>query len=140
MAEGDSLYKEPIATELLAYSSDNLILVNNIKKEPEEESEPGVLQLLDVEQPPPPSTPHPSQAQCVPVTHQVWAGVNSVVSPVVLESPLRPATLAGYSENQVGQSAPTKWQEAYNLYLFHEETNRKARQSVLDGCITFTAA
>ena len=43
MAEGDSLYKEPIATEQLAYSSDNLILVNNIKEEPEEESEPGVL-------------------------------------------------------------------------------------------------
>ena len=76
----------------------------------------------------------------MPVTHQVWAGVNSVVSPVVLESPLRPAIFAGNSEGQVGQSAPTKWQEAYNLYLFHEETNRKARQSVLDGCITFAAA
>ena len=139
MAEGDSLYKEPIATEPQAYSSDNLILVNNIKKEPEEESEPGVLQLLDVEQPLSPPTPQPSQAQYVPVAHQVWAGVNSVVSPVVLESPLRPATFAGHSEGQVGQSTPTKWQEAYNLYLFHEETNRKARQSVLDGCITFAA-
>ena len=109
MAEGDSLYKEPIATAPLAYSSDNLILVNNIKKEPEEESEPGVLQSSDVEQPPPPPTPQPSQAQYVPVAHQVWAGVNSVVSPVVLESPLRPATFAGNPEGQVGQSAPTKW-------------------------------
>ena len=140
MAEGDSLYKEPIATEQLACSSENLILVDYIKEEPEEESEPGVLQLSDVEQPLPPPTPQPSQAQYVPVTHQVWAGVNSVVSPVVLESPLRPATFAGNPEGQVGQSAPTKWQEAYNLYLFHEETNRKARQSVLDGCITFAAA
>ena len=135
MAEGDSLYKEPIATEQLAYSSENLILVENIKEEPEEESEPRVLQLSDVEQPLPPPTPQPSQAQYVPVTHQVWAGVNSVVSPVVLESPLRPATFTGNPDGQAGQSAPTKWQEAYNLYLFHEETNRKARQSVLDGCI-----
>ena len=139
MAEGDSLYKEPIATEQLACSSENLILVDYIKEEPEE-SEPGVLQLLDVEQPLPPPTPQPIQAQYVPVTHQVWAGVNSVVSPVVLESPLRPATFAGNPEGQAGQSAPTKWQEAYNLYLFHEETNREARQSVLDGRITFAAA
>ena len=57
MAEGDSLYKEPITTEQLAYSSENLILVDYIKEEPEEESEPGVLQLSDVEQPPPPPTP-----------------------------------------------------------------------------------
>ena len=126
MAEGDSLYKEPIATEQLAYPSDNFILVNNIKEEPEEESEPGVLQLSDVEQPHPPPTPQPSQAQYVPVTHWVWTGVNSVISPVVLESPLRPATFTGYAEGHVDQSAPTKWQEAYNLYLFHEETNRKA--------------
>ena len=140
MAEGDSLYKESIATEHLAYSSDNSILVDYIKEESEEELEPGVLQLSDVGQPPPPPTPQPSQAQYVPVTHQVWAGVNPVISPVVLESPLRPATFAGDSEGQVGQSAPTKWQEAYNLYLFHEETNRKARQSVLDGCIIFAAA
>ena len=69
MAEGDSLYKEPIATEQLAYSSDNLILVNNIKEEPEEESEPGVVQLSDVEQLHPPPTPQPLQAQYVPVTH-----------------------------------------------------------------------
>ena len=53
MAEGDSLYKEPLATEQLAYSSENLILVDYIKEEPEEESEPGVLQFSDVEQPPP---------------------------------------------------------------------------------------
>ena len=139
MAEGDSLYKESIATEQLACSSENLILVDYIKEEPEEESEPGVLQLLDVEQPLPPPTPQPTQAQYVPVTHQVWAGVNSVVSPEVLGSPLRPVTFAGNPEGQAGQSAPTKWQEAYNLYLFHEETNRKARQSVLDGCITFAA-
>ena len=139
MAEGDSLYKEPIATEQLACSSENLILVDYIKEELEEESEPGVLQFTDVEQPPPPPIPQPTQAQYLPVTHQVWAGVNSVVSPVVLESPLRPAIFTGNSEGQVGQSAPTKWQEAYNLYLFHEETNRKARQSVLDGCITFAA-
>ena len=140
MAEGDSLYKEPLATEQLAYSSENLILVDYIKEEPEEESEPGVLQLSDGEQPLPPPTPQPSQAQYLPVTHQVWTGVNSVVSPVVLESPLRPATFAGNPVGQAGQSAPTKWQEAHNLYLFHEETNRKARQSVLDGCITFAAA
>ena len=50
MAEGDSLYKESIATEQLACSSENLILVDYIKEELEEESEPGVLQLLDVEQ------------------------------------------------------------------------------------------
>ena len=57
MAEDDSLYKEPIATEQLAYSSENLILVDYIKEEPEEESEHGVLQLSDVEQPlPPPYT------------------------------------------------------------------------------------
>ena len=140
MAEGDSLHKEPIATVQLTYSSENPILVDYIKEELEEELEPGVLQLSDVEQPLPPSTPQPSQAQYLPVTHQVWAGVNPVVSPVVLESPLRPTTFAGNPEGQAGPSAPTKWQEASNLYLFHEETNRKARQSVQNGCITFAAA
>ena len=139
MAEGDSLHKEPIATVQLTYSSENPILVDYIKEEPEEELETGVLQLSDVEQPLPPPTPQPSQAQYLPVTHQVWAGVNPVVSPVVLESPLGPTTLAGNPEGQAGPSTPTKWQEAYNLYLFHEETNRKARQSVLNGCITFAA-
>ena len=139
MAEGDSLHKEPIATVQLTYSSENPILVDYIKEEPEEELEPGVLQLSDVEQPLPPSTPQPSQAQYLPVTHQVWAWVNPVVSPVVLESPLRPTTFAGNSEGQAGPSVPTKWQEGYNLYLFHEETNRKARQSVLNGCITVAA-
>ena len=140
MAEGDSLCKESIAIEYLAYSSDGSILVDYIKEEPEEESEPGVLQFKDVEQPLTPPTPQPTQAQYVPVTHQVWTGVNSVVSPEVLGSPLRPVTFASNPEGQAGQSAPTKWQEAYNLYLFHEETNRKARQSVLDGCITFATA
>ena len=140
MAEGDSLHKESIATVQLTYSSENPNLVNYIKEEPEEELEPGVLQLLDVEQALPPSTPQPSQAQYLPVTHQVWAGVNPVVSPVVLESPLGPTTLAGNPEGQAGPSTPTKLQEAYNLYLFHEETNRKDRQSVLNGCITFAAA
>ena len=140
MAEGDSLHKEPIATVQLTYSSENPILVDYIKEESEEELEPGVLQLSDVEQPLPPSTPQPSQAQYLPVTHQVWAGVNPVFSPVVLESPLRPTTFAGNPEGQAGPSAPTKWQEAYTLYLFHEETNRKARQSLLNGCITFAAA
>ena len=140
MAEGDSLHKEPIATVQLTCSSENPILVDYIKEESEEELEPGVLQLSDVGQPLPPFTPQPSQAQYLPVTHQVWAGVNPVVSPVVLETPLGPTTLAGNPEGQAGPSTPTKWQEAYNLYLFHEETNRKARQSLLNGCITFAAA
>ena len=109
MAEGDSLYKEPIATVQLTYSSENPISADYIKEEPEEELEPGVLQLSDVEQPLPPSTPQPSQAQYLPVTHQVWAGMNLVVSPVVLESPLGPTTLAGNPEGQAGPSAPTKW-------------------------------
>ena len=87
IAEGDSLHKEPIAPVQLTYSSENPILIDYIKKESEKELEPGVLRLSDVEQPLPPSTPQPSQAQYVPVTHQVWAGVNPVVSPVVLESP-----------------------------------------------------
>ena len=139
MAEGDSLHKEPTATVQLTHSSENPILVDYIKEEPEEELEPGVLPLSDVEQSLLPSTPQPSQAQYLPVTHQVWAGVNPVVSPVVLESPLRPTTFAGNPEGQAGPSAPTKWHKAYNLYLFHEETNRKARQSVLNGCITFAA-
>ena len=98
MAEGDPLHKEPIATVQLTHSSENPILVEYIKEEPEEELEPGVLQLSDVEQPLPPSTPQPSQAQYLPVTHQVWTGVNPVVSPVVLESPLGPTTLAGNPE------------------------------------------
>ena len=140
MAEGDPLHEEPIATVQLTYSSENPLLVDCIKEEPEEGLEPGVLQLSDVEQPLPPPTPQPSQAQYLPVTHQVWAEVNPVVSPVVLESPLGPTTFAGNPEGQAGPSTPTKWQEAYNLHLFHEETNRKARQSVLNGCITFAAA
>ena len=50
MAEGDSLRKEPIATVQLTYSSEDPILIDYIKEEPEEELEPGVLQLSDVEQ------------------------------------------------------------------------------------------
>ena len=140
MAEGGSLHKEAIATVQLTYSSENPILVDNIKEEPEEELESEVLQLSDVEQPLPPPTPQPSQAQYSPVTHQVWAGVNPVVSPLNLESPPRPTFFAGNPEGYIGPRAPTKWQEAYNLYLFHEETNKKARQAVLNGCITFAAA
>ena len=140
MAEGGSLYKEAIATVQLTYSSENPILVNYIKEEPEDEIESEVLQLSHAEQPPPPPTPQPSQAQYLPVTHQVLAGVNPVVSPLILESPPRPTFLSDNPEGYIGPRAPTKWQEAYNLYLFHEETNKKARQAVLNGCITFAAA
>ena len=86
--------------------------------------------MSDVEQPPPLPTPQPSQAQYLPVTHQVWAGVNPVVSPLVLESPPRPTFLANNPEGYTGPRASTRWQEAYNLYLLHEETNKKARQAV----------
>ena len=57
MAEGGSLHKEAITTVQLTYSSENPILVDYIKEEPEEEIESDVLQLSDVEQPPPPPTP-----------------------------------------------------------------------------------
>ena len=93
MAEGGSLHKEAIATVQLTNSSENPILVDYIKEEPEEELESEVLQLSDVEQPLPPPTPQPSQAQRLPVTHQVWAGVNPVVSPLILESPPDPHSL-----------------------------------------------
>ena len=62
MAEGGSLHREAIATVQLTYSSENPILVDYIKEEPEEESESEVLNLSVVEQPPPPPTPQPSQA------------------------------------------------------------------------------
>ena len=52
MAEGGSLHREAIATVQLTYSSENPILVDYIKEEPEEESESEVLNLLVVEQPP----------------------------------------------------------------------------------------
>ena len=94
MAEGGSLHREAIATVQLTYSSENPILVDYIKEEPEEELESEVLQLSDVEQPPPPPTPQSSQAQHLPITHQVWAGVSPVVSPLVLESPPRPTFFA----------------------------------------------
>ena len=139
MAEGGSLHKEAIATVQLTYSSENPILVDYIKEEPEEELESEVLQLSDVEQPPPSPTPQPSQAQYLPVTHQVWAGVNPVESPLILESPPRPTFFANNPEGYTGPRAPTRWQEAYNLYLLYEETNKKARQAVLTGCITFAA-
>ena len=90
MAEGGSLHKEAIATVQLTYSSEDPILVDYIKEEPEEELESEVLQLSDVEQPPPPPTPQPSQAQHLPIIHQVWAGVSPVVSPLVPESSPRP--------------------------------------------------
>ena len=109
-------------------------------EEPEEESESGILQLTDKEQPPPPPTPQPSQAQHLPLTHQVGTGVNPVVSPLVPESPPRPAFLTNIPEGYTTPRIPTRWQEAYNLYLFHEETNKKARQAFLNGCITFAAA
>ena len=139
MAEGGSLHKEAIATVQLTYSSENPILVNYIKEEPEDEIESEVLQLSHAEQPPPPPTPQPSQAQYLPVTHQVWAVVIPVVSPLIFKSPPRPTFLSDNPEGYIGPRASTKWQEAYNLYLFHEETNKKARQAVLNGCITFAA-
>ena len=140
MAEGGSLHKEAIATVQLTYSSENPLLVDYIKEEPEEELESEVLQLSDVEQTPPLPTPQPSQAQHLPITHQVWAGVSPVVSPLVPESPPRPTFFANNPEGYTGPRAPTRWQEAYNLYLLHEETNKKARQAVLTGCISFAAA
>ena len=137
--QGDPLHKEPIATVQLTYSSENPILVDYIKEEPEEGLEPGVLQIIRCGT----TTPTPcTTAFTGPVFTSNTSGlgrVNPVVSPVVLESPLGPTTFAGNPEGQAGPSTPTKWQEAYNLYLFHEETNRKARQSVLNGCITFAA-
>ena len=139
MAEGGYLHKEAIATVQLAYSSENPILVDYIKEEPDEELESEVLQLSDVEQPLPPPTPQPSQAQYLPVNHQVLAGVNPVVNPLILESPPRPTFIANNPGGYNDPRAPTKWQEAYNLYLFHEEINKKARHAVLNACITFTA-
>ena len=140
MAEGGPLHREAIATVQLTYSSENPILVDYIKEEPEEESESEVFNLSVVEQPPPSPTPQPSQAQHSPTTHQVWAGVSPIVSPLVPELPPRPTFLASNPEGYTGPRAPTRWQEAYNLYLLHEETNKKARQAVLTGCITFAAA
>ena len=106
MAEGGSLHKEAIATVQLTYSSENPILVDYIKEEPEEELESEVLQLSDVEQPPPPPTPQPSQAQHLPITHQVWAGVSPVVSPLVPESPPRPTFFANNPEGYTGLKSP----------------------------------
>ena len=139
MAEGGSLHREAIATVQLTYSSENPILVDYIKEEPEEELESEVLNLSVVEQPPPPPTPQPSQAQHLTAT-QVWAGVSPVVSPLVPELPPRPTFLASNPEGYTGPRTPTRWQEAYNLYLLHEETNQKARQAAFTGCITFAAA
>ena len=136
MAEGGSLHREAIATVQLTYSSENPILVDYIKEEPEEESESEVHILSVVEQPPPPPTPQPSQAQHLPTTHQVWAGVSPVVSPLV---PPRPTFFASNPGDYTGPRAPTRWQEAYNLNLLYEETNQKARQAVLSSYITFAA-
>ena len=139
MAEGGSLHREAIATEQLTYSSENPILVHYIKEEPEEESESEVLNLSVVEQPPPPSTPQHSQSQHLPTTHQVLAGVSPVVSPLLPELSPRPTFLASNPGDFGCPRAPTRWQEAYNLYILHEETNQKARQAVLSSCITFAA-
>ena len=139
MAEGGSLHGEAIANVQLTYSSENPILVDCIKEEPEEAIESKVSQLIGVEQLLPPPTPQPSQAQCLPVTHQVWTGLNPVVSPLILESLPGPTFSADNSEDYIGPRAPHRWQEAYNLYLLHEEMNKKARQAALTGCITFAA-
>ena len=127
MAEGGPLHGETIATVQLTDSSENPILVDYIKEEPEEESESEVFNLSVVEQPPPPPTPQPSQAQHSPTTHQVWAGVSPIVSLLVLELPPRPTFLASNPEGYTGPRAPTRWQEAYNLYLLHEETRKPGR-------------
>ena len=139
MAEGGSLHREAIATVQLTYSSENPILVDYIKEEPEEESESEVSNLITVEQPPPPPTPQPSQVQYLPTTHQVWAGVSPVVSSLVPELSPRPIFLASNPGDFGNPRAPARWQEAYNLYILHEETNQKARQTVLSDCITFVA-
>ena len=139
MAEGGSLHREAIATVQLTYSSENPILVDYIKEEPEEESESEVSNLTIEEHPPPPPTPQPSQVQYLPATHQVWAGVSPVVSSLIPGLTPRPPFLADNSGNFGSPRAPTRWQEAYNLYILHKETNQKARQAVVSGCITFAA-
>ena len=140
MAEGGSLHREAIATVQLTYSSENPILVDNIKEEPEEESESEVSNLTIEEHPNPPPTPQHSQVQYLPATHQVWAGMSPVVSSLIPGLAPRPPFLADSSGNFGSLRAPTRWQEAYNLYILHEETNQKARQAVVSGCITFAAA
>ena len=79
MAESGHIPPEAIAIVQLTYSSNNPILVDCIKQEPEEESQTEVLNLSIPGQPPPPPTPQPSQVPYPIAPHQVWAGVSPVV-------------------------------------------------------------
>ena len=106
MAEGGSLPREAIATVQLTYSSENPILMDYIKEEPEEESESEVSNLTNKEHSPPPPTPQPLQVQYLPTTHQVWAGVSPVVGSLVPGLSPRPPFLANNSDSFGSPRAP----------------------------------
>ena len=147
MAEGGPIHQEAaIATVQVTCTSSGPISVD-CKEEPIEGNQPDIEPLTIVIPPPaPPSTPVPVPP-LGPVFHtstSPWAGPNPVVSPLLpnLSVPQRPQlppiaeTFSGTGRFQ----APTKWQEAFNLYTLHEDTNSKARVAYQNGCITFAAA
>lgn len=136
MAEGGPIYQESVNEE-----TENLETI----VETEETSQLEAELPAGLTQPLPPPTPTPMQS-LLPVTSQSvfpWGGPNSVglTFPEITHSQgLQLPPIPGHLGAPRRFPAPTKWQEAYNLYVLHEDTNQKARHAYQTGCISFKAA
>ena len=147
MAESRPVCEEAaVAKVQVTYTSNNPISVD-CKKEPVEDNQSSIEPLTIVTLPPdPPPTPVPVSplGPVFPTSTSPWAGPNPVVSPLLPELPLpQRLQLPPIAETFSGPrrfQAPTKWQEAFNLYTLHEDTNNKARVAYQNGCITYAAA
>ena len=148
MAVGGPIHKEAVSTVQVTCTSSSPIALECIKEEQEPEENPQVniepLTVVTIP-PPPPPTPGPSQILVpeIPTSSNPWAGSNPVVTPLLPnltipqghQIPWMPEPIRGPRRPQ----APTKWQEAFNLYTLYEDTDVKARNSYQNGCITFGA-
>ena len=128
MAESGSLSQEgAVATVQVTYTSSDPIAIEYVKEE-----EPQVLSPHQIIEPlfkipfPPVPTPIPqalvTTAPSVP--NACWATPESVLPPLLPRLPLtQDIQRSSLFKN------PSKWEEAYNVYFFHEKTNQRARQA-----------
>ena len=142
MAEGSNIPTEAKATVQVTYSSLNPIQVAYPVSVLEEQPFP----LVKVEAP---SEGYPEEfgeAPVVEVPHLI---------PERPERPKRPEQVFGQALELINIKGPpllpvprepapplrvpTKWQEAYNLFLISDETNKRARDAYESGCITFAS-
>ena len=135
MAEGRPLPEEAvIGTAQVTYTSGGPITVECIKEEPQElvpfQTEP----LLSIQSPPAP-TPllaHNLISGATSLPHVYWTSPDTAFPPLLPRLPLIP-------ENQRLPliKTPSKWEEAFNVYTFHEQTNKRARKAYENRELTY---